>query len=529
MRRAAALLLILLSLFAAPPSLAQTEPLESIRERGVVNIGVKTDYGVFGQFDSRGAIVGFEPDLAAALAQRIGVRLNLVSVTSANRLQRLQDGVVDIVIATLGDTQARREIATLIEPNYYSSGISLLMPVSSHINDWPDLRGKTVCATQGHYANRAMTERYLLTLRTFNTNRDAQLELRKGTCVGWLQDDTLLASELADGHWPNYGMKLRPVLQVPWAIALSASARGSALERLVSDTVAEWHRSGFLIRTEQKHRIQPSSFLQQANALWRRTRPDGSFVCQRSQDGQWPEECRNQTLITSTDTSGLRRVGLLIKERTNIDLTVVYDQYDRNMFLMGIMRTLLLVIGCIVGGFVVGIVGALLITRRLPVVSNAVRGFLTFSRMTPPLLQIYVIFFGIATMLGTYSGIQLDAMFVVILCLSFYAGAANAYALVDAAELLFARIPDFRLSFATLPRTLKLAKGPIIGSLVNAVKATGMASAIAVPELISASTGIMAERGNTTLMMNLLMITYFLLVLAVVRILDALQRRYASD
>ena len=87
MRRAAALLLILLSLFAAPPSLAQTEPLESIRQRGVVNIGVKTDYGVFGQFDSRGAIVGFEPDLAAALAERIGVRLNLVSVTSANRLQ----------------------------------------------------------------------------------------------------------------------------------------------------------------------------------------------------------------------------------------------------------------------------------------------------------------------------------------------------------------------------------------------------------------------------------------------------------
>jgi len=528
-RAAAALLLCLIGLVLAAPAIAQTSPLEAIRQRGVVNIGVKTDYGLFGQLDAAGQIVGLEPELAVALAQRIGVRANVISVTSANRLQRLQDGTVDIVIATLGDTQARRQIATLIEPNYYASGINMLMPLNSQFSDWAELRGQTVCATQGHYANRIMAERYLLTLRTFNTNRDAQLELRKGTCVGWLQDDTLLASEIAEGDWAGYGMKLRSVLQVPWAVAISAAARGSDLERLVSDTIADWHRTGLLIRMEQAHRIQPSAFLQQTSALWRRTRPDGGYVCQRLPDGQWPEECRNQALISSTDASGLLRLGLLVKERTNIDLTVVYDRYDRTMFLAGIVRTLVLVVCCIVGGFAVGIAGALLITRRIPLLSNGVRGVLTFSRMTPPLLQMYVLFFGVGAVLGTQHGIVLDGLFVVVLCLSLYAGAANAYALVDAAELLFARIPDFRLSIATLPRALRLAKGPIVGSLVNAVKATGMASAIAVPEIISASTAIMAERGNATVMMNILMVAYFLLVLAVVRILDALQRRYASD
>ena len=79
-----------------------------------------------------------------------------------------------------------------------------------------------------------------------------------------------------------------------------------------------------------------------------------------------------------------------------------------------------------------------------------------------------------------------------------------------------------------MPRALHLAQGPIIGSLVNAVKATGMASAIAVPEVISASTSIMAERGNIGVMMNILMIVYFLMVLGIVRLLTSLQHRLAS-
>jgi polar amino acid transport system substrate-binding protein len=52
-----------------------------------------------------------------------------------------------------------------------------------------------------------------------------------------------------------------------------------------------------------------------------------------------------------------------------------------------------------------------------------------------------------------------------------------------------------------------------------------MASAIAVPELISASTAIVAEQGNASVMMNVLMITYFLLVMGVVRLFNYIERR----
>ena len=60
---------------------------------------------------------------------------------------------------------------------------------------------------------------------------------------------------------------------------------------------------------------------------------------------------------------------------------------------------------------------------------------------------------------------------------------------------------------------------------MNVVKATGMASVIAVPELVSAATAIVAEQGNPEVMMNVLMITYFLLVTTVVQIFNYLARR----
>ena len=65
----------------------------------------------------------------------------------------------------------------------------------------------------------------------------------------------------------------------------------------------------------------------------------------------------------------------------------------------------------------------------------------------------------------------------------------------------------------------------MVASLVNVVKATGMASVIAVPELVSAATAIVAEQGNPEVMMNVLMITYFLLVTTVVQIFNYLARR----
>jgi polar amino acid transport system substrate-binding protein len=523
-----ALLVPALLAAGAVPAAAQVDPIDNIQRRGTLVVGVKNDYPLFGSVNPAGQLVGLEPDLAADLARRLNVSLTLVGVTSANRFQRLQDGTIDVMIATLGDTEQRRKIVTIVEPNYYASGVNVMTPPSSRIREWSELRGQRVCATQGTYFNRLMAERYLLDLQNYNSNRDARLALKDGRCVAWLYDDTAIAGDLQDAEWAGWRMPLQSVLLTPWAVALHPDARGSRLERLVGDAVADWHRTGFLIDAERKWNIPPGVFLQRTRDLWSETDGTGQPLCRRQANGQWPEVCRNQALLASNDASGVLRIGLVIKERTGLDLSVLYDRYDRNVFLFAVLQSLALIAACLVGGFASGVVGAILLDRRIPVVTHLASAAIAVTRMTPPLLQIYVVFFGVGSFVIAHWGLSVDGAIVAAICLSFYAGAGNAVAINEASEFLRARIPDFRLSLATLPQALRLSQGSIVSTLVNIVKATGMASAIAVPELISASTYVMAERGNASVMMNVLMVVYLLLVLAVVRLLDRLQKWFAS-
>src|ERR1051326_999294 len=92
---------------AALPAAAQT--LDKIKQRGVLVVGSKADYKPFGFRDPSGAIVGFEPDIAKLVADKLGVKLELEPVVSSNRMQFLQQGKIDLMIATMNEKPDRRQ------------------------------------------------------------------------------------------------------------------------------------------------------------------------------------------------------------------------------------------------------------------------------------------------------------------------------------------------------------------------------------------------------------------------------------
>ncbi|WP_291993016.1 transporter substrate-binding domain-containing protein [Candidatus Accumulibacter sp. ACC003] len=523
MRLAVGGLLALAAILCSRDALA--DRFDLIQKRGVLIAGVKSDYPPFGMLDANGRLVGFEPDLAAELARRLGVRLQLLAVSSTNRLQKLQDGAVDVVVATLGDTPQRRQIATLVEPSYYASGATVVTPPNKHLSSWADLRGKKVCATQGAYFNRPMAQRFLLDLQVFNGTRDTRLALRDGRCVAWLYDDTGIVGILADAELRNYETPLPSMMTSPWAIALAASERGSRLERAVSDAVADWHRRGSLIAIEQRWGVRPSQFLVDMGELWTRQQPDGSLLCGRLANGNWPPECRNKSLLSSDEVHGMQRFGLLLKEHAGLDVTIIHDAYDRGLFLNGLWISLQLMASCIVGSLAVGCLGALAAEAGFPLLNAFVRLTAALGRMTPPLLLIYLIFFGVGHIIVSRFGWTFDGVAIAVACLSTYTGCAIVSALLDASAVLKDQQPGFSLRWRTLAQALRLAYAPVVASLINVVKATGMASVIAVPELISAATAIIAEQGNSAVMMNVLMVTYFVLVLIVVQFFNLLERK----
>jgi polar amino acid transport system substrate-binding protein len=126
--------------FAATSAPLQAQTLDKIKQRGVLVVGTKADYKPFGFRDPSGAIVGFEPDLAKDVADRLGVKLELEPVVSANRMQFLQQGKIDLMLATMNVTDERKKTVGIVEPSYYASGVNVFANRKVALKRWEQLK-----------------------------------------------------------------------------------------------------------------------------------------------------------------------------------------------------------------------------------------------------------------------------------------------------------------------------------------------------------------------------------------------------
>jgi polar amino acid transport system substrate-binding protein len=248
----------------ALPVAAQT--LDKIKQRGVLVVGTKADYKPFGFRDPSGAIVGFEPDLAKEVADKLGVKLELEPVVSSNRMQFLQQGKIDLMIATMNDKPDRRQVVGILDPSYYASGVNVLASKKANLKSWEELKGQKVCGIQGAWYNKPVAEKYGADFISFKGQAEAETALMQGNCIGWVYDDTAFAERLADPKWKDFEMPLETILEEPWGIAVRLEERDGPWGKFMSETIADWHRSGRLIELEKKWSIPASAFLKKMQA-----------------------------------------------------------------------------------------------------------------------------------------------------------------------------------------------------------------------------------------------------------------------
>jgi polar amino acid transport system substrate-binding protein len=253
---------------AAAPAAAQT--LDKIKQRGVLVVGSKADYKPFGFRDPSGAIVGFEPDMAKDVADKLGVKLELEPVVSSNRMQFLQQGKTDLMIATMNDKPDRRQVVGIIEPLYYASGVSVLANKKAGLKNWDQLKGQKICAIQGAWYNKPVAEKYGADIVAFKGQTEAETALLQGNCVGWVYDDTAFAERLADPKWADFEMKLETILEEPWGLAVRLEERDGAWGKFMAQMIEEWHRSGRLIELEKKWNIPPSAYLKKMHEQYKK-------------------------------------------------------------------------------------------------------------------------------------------------------------------------------------------------------------------------------------------------------------------
>jgi polar amino acid transport system substrate-binding protein len=245
---------------------ASAQTLDKIKSRGVLVVGTKADYKPFGFRDPSGAIVGFEPDIGKEVADKLGVKLELEPVVSSNRMQFLQQGKIDLMIATMNDKPDRRQVVGIIDPLYYASGVNVLASRKAALKNWEQLKGQKVCGIQGAWYNKPVAEKYGADIVAFKGQAEAETALMQGNCIAWVYDDTAFAERLADAKWKDYEMPLETILEEPWGVAVKLEEREGPWGQFVAKALEEMHRSGRMIELEKKWNIPASAYLKKMNA-----------------------------------------------------------------------------------------------------------------------------------------------------------------------------------------------------------------------------------------------------------------------
>ena len=184
-------LVLTLSLVAVASADTVFRTLDEIKASGTINIGVFSDKNPFGYVDENGEYQGYDVYFARRIGEDLGLTVNYISTEAANRVEYLETGKVDIILANFTVTAERAEKVDFALP-YMNVALGVVSPDSRVIKDLSEIgEGDQVIVISGTTA-----EDYLIknnpeiTLQKYDTYANAKNALENGNAVAWANDNT---------------------------------------------------------------------------------------------------------------------------------------------------------------------------------------------------------------------------------------------------------------------------------------------------------------------------------------------------
>ena len=205
----------LLAGVAGAPALAQpSDTLERITATGTIRLGHRESSLPFSYVDRRRQPMGYSHELALRVADAVkaelklpALTLNLVPVTSQNRIALVQNGTVDLECGSTSHTRERaRQVAFSV--SIFVAQTRLLVHRDSPVRDFADLKGRKVVVTAGTTSDRllrlyAQRQGLALEVLTAREHSAAFLMLQSGQADAFMLDDVLLHGERAKADEPG--------------------------------------------------------------------------------------------------------------------------------------------------------------------------------------------------------------------------------------------------------------------------------------------------------------------------------------
>lgn len=241
------------------------QTLDRIKGRGTLTVGVILSGAPFGYIDPKSQEQkGYNLDIAKALADDLGVKLETVTVTPPNRVQFLQQGKVDVLIANMQYTEERAKVLDYVPTPYDRAGGAAVVRKDSGLKDWTDLKGKAVCVSQGSNYTQPLIETYGATVKALPSQPESLLALQGGNCVAAVHVGGTVSLLLADRpeEWKDYAIPF-PTELIPSDSVIWLRKGEKDTQTALDNSVKKLHASGKLIEFAKANRLLNTKYLEE--------------------------------------------------------------------------------------------------------------------------------------------------------------------------------------------------------------------------------------------------------------------------
>ena len=196
--------------------------MAELQAAGTIKVGVKFDQPGFGlKNPTTGDVEGFDIEIAELLMEPLGVDIEFVESVSKNREPFLQDGTVQLVVATYTINDARKQVIDFAGPYFVAEQDIMVKADEEDIDSVEDLNGKNVCTVKGSTSATNLTAAApTANVTLFDTYSQCAEAMTDGRVEAVTTDNTILAGlvQASDGA---FKLLEAPFSDEPYGIGLS--------------------------------------------------------------------------------------------------------------------------------------------------------------------------------------------------------------------------------------------------------------------------------------------------------------------
>ena len=209
--------------------------LDEIKADGTINIGVFSDKNPFGYVDENGEYQGYDVYFAERIGKDLGVDINYVSTEAASRVEYLETGKVDIVLANFTVTEERAQKVDFALP-YMNVALGVVSHEDNVITDLSQVGADDqIIVISGTTAETYLEKNNPeIKLQKFDTYATAKTSFENGTGVAWANDNTEVIAYSLENEGYVVGI---PSLGSQDTIAPAVSKGNSTLLNWLNDEI----------------------------------------------------------------------------------------------------------------------------------------------------------------------------------------------------------------------------------------------------------------------------------------------------